>query len=194
MTFKRRCRAYDLLRLCQGQINLQVPFEVAGSSSAQVVVTYNPASRVPRLTKFLWRLRSRRSSPFIRPQGTDPIIQNFPDYSLNKAANPIARGGVAILYAAPGSGNWLIPWQQASRAIRTAIQAYTSTRTLVLLRHGVQAQDFQRIRLLELWLRRQEATWTVGVPANSPTGAVTLTCTDSARAAVKHRRGTIYVK
>ena len=31
-------------------------------------------------------------------EGSDAIIQNFPDYSLNNAGNPIARGGIVILY------------------------------------------------------------------------------------------------
>ncbi len=165
-----------------GQINLQVPFEVSGSSSAQVVVTYNGVKSAPVTVSVAPAQPAFFTSTAL---GTDPIIQNFPDYSLNKAANPIARGGVAILYGT-GIGKLAYTLATGQPGI-VPPSSYTSTYSCSFGGQTSSAYAYWNYGFVG------EATWTVGVPTNSPTGAVTLTCTDSVSGA-KTQAGTIYVK
>ena len=70
-----------------GQLNVQAPYELAGASEAQMVVTVN----------------SQASEPIAVPvaathPGFFPRVWNQ-DGTVNSAANPAARGSIVILYA-----------------------------------------------------------------------------------------------
>jgi uncharacterized protein (TIGR03437 family) len=165
-----------------GQINLQVPFEVASGATAQVVVTYNGVSSAPVTVNVTKATPSFFTST---PLGTDAIIQNFPDYSLNKVTNPASRGGVVILYGT-GIGKLAYPLNTGQPGT-VPPSSYSSTYTCSFGGKSTSAYAYWNYGYVG------EATWTVGVPADAPTGAVDLTCTDTGSGAVTPK-GTIYLK
>jgi uncharacterized protein (TIGR03437 family) len=70
-----------------GQINVEVPFEVAGQSSTSIIVNTGTASAAVSIPV---------ESTLI---GLFPAAANFPSYALNSASNPTAGGDYVILYA-----------------------------------------------------------------------------------------------
>lgn len=70
-----------------GQINVEVPFEVAGKSSTSVVVNTGTASAAVSIPV---------ENTLI---GLFPAAANYPSYQLNSASNPTAGGDYVILYA-----------------------------------------------------------------------------------------------
>ena len=77
-----------------GQINAQVPFEMAGQSSSNVVVTYASAASAPVNV----RIGAARPGIFVRPGSSQGIIQHV-DGSLNSSSNAVARGQAVVVYA-----------------------------------------------------------------------------------------------
>ena len=165
-----------------GQLNIQVPFEVAGKTSTQVVVNYYGSASAPVTVS----VAATQPSFFtFTAEGKDAIIQNFPDYSLNNASNPIARGGVVILY---GTGIGKLPYAlPTGQPGVVPPSTYASTYSCSFGGQTASAYGYWNYGFVG------EATWTVAVPANTPTGAVALTCTDSASGGTT-QQGTIYVK
>jgi uncharacterized protein (TIGR03437 family) len=165
-----------------GQLNVQVPFEVAGKSSTQVVVNYYGSKSAPVAVT----VASAQPTFFtFTAEGKDAIIQNFPDYSLNNANNPIARGGVAILY---GTGIGKLSYALATgQPGIVPPSSYVSAYSCSFGGQTASAYGYWNYGFVG------EATWTVTVPSNSPTGAVALTCTDSVSGA-STQPATIYVK
>ncbi len=164
-----------------GQINLQVPFEVAGKTSTQVVVNnYGSQSAPVKLTVV-------PSQPAFFIFAGTVIAQNFPDYSLNTAANPIARGGVVVLY---GTGVGKLPYSLA-----TGQPGVVPPSTYVTPPYSCSFGGSTIAPLYTYWYYGFVglATWTVTVPTNAPPGSVTLTCTDTATGA-STQQGTIYLK
>ncbi len=101
-----------------GQINLQVPYELAGQSFADVVVTFNGvASAAPE------RVRLAVTHP-----GLYPGVFNQ-DGSVNSAANPAAPGSVIVLFA---TGQGLT--RPASQTGRAAEGTYPEPEASVALR------------------------------------------------------------
>jgi uncharacterized protein (TIGR03437 family) len=82
-----------LLYLSSGQINCQVPFELAGTTSAQVTVTNGTATSSPSTVT----LAASAPGIFVG-SGTQGAVLNQ-DYSANSAANPAARGAVVQIFA-----------------------------------------------------------------------------------------------
>ena len=80
----------------QGQLNVIVPYEVAGQSSVNAVVAYQGNASAPFLTPVA------ASKPTIftdNSSGTGQgAILNYPDYSGNGPANPVARSGYIFIY------------------------------------------------------------------------------------------------
>lgn len=165
-----------------GQLNVQVPFEVAGKTTTQVVVNYYGSKSAPVAVS----VASAQPSFFtFTPAGTDAIIQNFPDYTLNSASNPIARGGVVILY---GTGIGKLSYSVGTGQPGIVPPAtYVSTYSCSFGGQTASAYGYWNYGFVG------EATWTVTVPASSPTGAVALTCADSVSGATT-QQGTIYLK
>jgi uncharacterized protein (TIGR03437 family) len=165
-----------------GQINLQVPFEVAGKTSTNVVVEFygsrSAAVAVP--------VTATQPAFFtFTPLGTDAIAQNFPDYSLNAAANPAARGSVVLLYGT-GLGSLGYPLTTGQPGV-VPPSSYSSKYSCSFGGATSSAYAYWNYGFVG------EATWTVTVPSTAPTGAVQLTCTDSASGA-STQQGIIYIK
>jgi uncharacterized protein (TIGR03437 family) len=165
-----------------GQLNIQVPFEVAGKTSTKVVVDYlgsrSDAVNVPVVP-------AQPAFFTFTPAGTDVISQNFPDFSLNGAANPIARGGIALLY---GTGLGQLGYALATGEPGVVPPpTYASTHSCSVGGKTTPAYVYWNYGFVG------EAIWTVTVPGDAPTGAVSLTCTDSATGTTT-QPGLIYVK
>ena len=164
-----------------GQINLQVPFEVAGKSSTQVVVNNYGSKSVPVTLSVV------PSQPAFFIYNGAVIAQNFPDYSLNTAANPVARGGVVVLY---GTGVGQLPYSLA-----TGQPGVVPPSSYVPPPYSCSFGGSATAPLYTYWYYGFVglATWTVTVPSNAPSGSVPLTCTDSVSGA-STQQGIIYVK
>jgi uncharacterized protein (TIGR03437 family) len=165
-----------------GQLNFQAPFELTGKTSTQVVVNYygsaSAAVTVPVVP-------TQPAFFTFTPLGADAIAQNFPDYSLNSATNPIARGGIVLLYGT-GLGNLGYPLATGQPGT-VPPSSYSSKYSCSFGGQSASAYAYWNYGFVG------EATWTVTVPSGAPTGAVTLTCTDSASGATT-QQGTIYIK
>jgi len=153
------------------QLNVQVPFELAGKTSAQLVVYLNgkPSAAVT--------VAIQPVSPglfTVQTSGTGPAVALHPDYSANSAANPASRGTVILLY-----GTGLGPTSPAgitgkaaphAEPLAITVSQYWPTITI----GGVSASvEFSGL-----------APWFVGlwqvnvtVPANAPTGEQPLVLT-----------------
>jgi uncharacterized protein (TIGR03437 family) len=165
-----------------GQLNIQVPFEVAGKTVTSVVVNFLGSQSIPVSVPVA---PAQPAFFTFTPLGTDAIIQNFPDYSLNSVTNPVARGGVAILY---GTGLGKLPYTLATGQPGVVPSStYSSTYSCSFGGQTASAYGYWNYGFVG------EATWTATVPNNSPTGAVPLTCTDTVSGA-STQQGTIYVK
>jgi uncharacterized protein (TIGR03437 family) len=164
-----------------GQINLQVPFEVAGKTSTQVVVNNNGSRSAPVTLSVV------PSQPAFFIYNGAVIAQNFPDYSLNTATNPVARGGVVVLY---GTGVGKLPYSLA-----TGQPGVVPPATWVTAPYSCSFGGAATAPLYTYWYYGFVglATWTVTVPSNAPPGSVTLTCTDTVSGA-STQQGTIYIK
>ena len=165
-----------------GQLNLQVPFEVAGKSSTKVVVNFfgsqSDAVSIPVVP-------AQPAFFTFTPAGTDAIIQNFPDFSLNSASNPVAKGGITLLYGTGlGKLNYALATGQPGVVPPST---YASTYSCSFGGKTSSAYVYWNYGFVG------EAIWTATIPADAPTGAVTFTCTDSATGA-STQPGTIYVK
>jgi uncharacterized protein (TIGR03437 family) len=77
-----------------GQINAQVPFEVAGQSTANVVVSYGLAASQPVSIP----IGAAHPGIFTVPGSSQGIIQNQ-DGTLNSPTNQVPRGQAIVIYA-----------------------------------------------------------------------------------------------
>jgi uncharacterized protein (TIGR03437 family) len=77
------------------QLNVQVPFELAGKTSAQLVVYLNGKPSAA-LTVAIQPVSPGLFT--VQTSGTGPAVALHPDYSANSAANPAGRGTVILLY------------------------------------------------------------------------------------------------
>ncbi len=77
-----------------GQLNFQVPFEVAGKTSTQVVVNYLGSASAPVTVPVV------PSQPlfFTFPGTTNVKAYNLPSYTLNTAQTPAPRGSYVEVY------------------------------------------------------------------------------------------------
>ncbi|MDE3197671.1 MAG: hypothetical protein KGN84_15080, partial [Acidobacteriota bacterium] len=165
-----------------GQINLQVPFEVAGKTSTKVVVNYNGSQSAPVT------LQVAQAQPafftLLADGKADSIAANFPDNTFNGAANPIAAGGYVTLYGT-GIGN-LYPLATGAQGI-VPPTSYSSMATCSFAGKFANAYEYWVANLVGL------ASWTVQVPSSLPSGPVSVTCTDT-RSGAPTQQGTVYVK
>ncbi|MFB3778210.1 MAG: SBBP repeat-containing protein [Bryobacteraceae bacterium] len=82
-----------LFYVCAGQINVQVPYEVAGKAAVSVSVTYNGASSAALSVPVVV------SHPGVFVYNDRAIITNNATGALITAENPIARGGDVVVWA-----------------------------------------------------------------------------------------------
>ena len=106
-----------LLFASAGQINFQVPYELAGQASSELVVTFNGAASAPE------RMRLSATHPGLYP---GVFNQNG---TPNSPANPAAAGSVIVLFAT-GQG----VTRPASQTGRAAEGAYPEPEAQVTLR------------------------------------------------------------
>ncbi len=78
----------------QDQINAQVPYEMTGQSSANLVVTYQQSASQPVNIP----VGQARPGIFVYPGTSQGLILN-PDGSLNGSTNPATRGQVVTIFA-----------------------------------------------------------------------------------------------
>jgi uncharacterized protein (TIGR03437 family) len=168
-----------------GQINLQVPFEVAGKTSTTMVVTYfgspSAAITVPVLP-------SQPSLYTANSSGTGPVsAYNLKDSTLNTAQNPAARGDLVLVFGTGiGKVSYDIPTGQGAPAPPAGFTGNYSFRIggspITPALFGGWAPTFAGF-----------AQWDLQIPANSATGAVSITVTDST-GAVSQPGATIFVQ
>ena len=175
--------AAPLFFVFDNQINLQVPFEVAGRTSTQVVVTYNgnvsSAVTVPVLTE-------QPAFFTVTPQGTDSIVVNQ-DGTVNTAKNPALRGSYVTAY---GTGVGKVSYSVGTgQTAPIAPVSYTGNYTVTLGNHFPIAALYAGWTPTTVGL----AQWTFQIPNDSPTGKVTLVATDTVTG-ISTQTGTLFVQ
>ncbi len=84
----------------QDQINAQAPFEIAGASAAEIVVSYQFAPGAPATVP----VATANPAMFTFPDGTSTIALNQ-DGTLNTAADPAPRDTIVAIF---GTGQGLV--------------------------------------------------------------------------------------
>jgi uncharacterized protein (TIGR03437 family) len=173
-----------LVFVSAGQINLQVPFEVAGKTTTRVVVNYNGSTSPPISVPV------KAAEPaFFMLNATDPFAANA-DYAanpkVNSSSNPAARGTVISVYGT-GVG-------QPSYTIGTGNPApgppagFTGNHSCTLGTQTISV-PFAGWTPTAVGL----AQWSFVIPSDAATGAVSLKCTDKTSGA-STQSATIYIK
>jgi uncharacterized protein (TIGR03437 family) len=161
-----------------GQLNLQVPFELAGKTSTMVQVNYLGSLSAPVKVAVV----PAQPAFFTYSGGT--IVGNQ-DYSLNTAKNPAARGSVVSIYGT-GIG-------QSSYTVVTGQGApdppagYTGGNQCLLNGTTLVNVAFTGWTPTAVGL----AQWSMVLPTGGPTGMVTVTCTAPSGATTQ--QGNIYI-
>ena len=97
--------AAPLLYAVAGQVSAIVPFEVAGKQQTVIEFQYNPGGGAAVVSNTA-TVPVAASAPAIfalNEAGSGPgAIQNYPDYSINSASNPVAAGGYIFVYGTGG--------------------------------------------------------------------------------------------
>jgi uncharacterized protein (TIGR03437 family) len=167
-----------------GQINLQVPFEVAGKTSTKVVVNYlgsvSAAVTVPVVSA---------QPAFFLINATDPFAANA-DYATNPKPNSVtnaaARGSVISVY---GTGVGKVSYDIATGSPAPGPPGgFTGGYTCTLGGKSMTV-PFAGWTPTSVGL----AQWSFVIPTDSATGAVSLKCTDSISGA-STQTATIYIK
>lgn len=166
-----------------GQLNVQVPFEVAGKRTTQVQINYN-GSLSDKITVPV--VASQPAFFTFTPAAADSLAFGGPEYNLNTVTNATARGQVVVMYGTGlGKLSYDVPTGTGAGA---APAGYTGgnncsiggTKTVPAAYTG---WVFGFVGL---------AQWNIAIPADSPTGKVTITCTDPNGNSTQ--TGTLYIK
>jgi uncharacterized protein (TIGR03437 family) len=164
-----------------GQLNFQAPFELAGKSSTQVVISYSGNQSVPLTVP----VAAEQPTFFtITPQGPDSIGVNL-DFTINSTQNPAARGSVVTFY---GTGFGMPSYPIVTGAPAPAPPSgYTGNYTCMVGTTTVNA----------LYAGYTPTTvglvqFNVPIPADAPTGAVPIVCTSPSGASTQ--QGTVNIK
>lgn len=166
-----------------GQINLQVPFEVAGKKTTQVVVGYQGSFSAPITVPVV-----AAQPAFFMLSATDPFAANS-DFAANpapnSAKNPAGRGTVFSVYGT-GLGN-LYPVPTGVGAPGPPASYLTNYRCQL----GAQTLQIP----FAGWTPTAVglAQWSFVIPTDAATGAVTVKCTDGNTGA-STQSATIYIK
>ena len=111
------------------QINAQVPFEVSGLSSVEVVVEYNGAPSAPAVVDVV------ATHPELHPN-----MVNFPASTINSNTNRIAKGGAVLLFA---TGQGLVDPAIESGALAPGAEPFPRPKSPVSVTvGGIPAQVF----------------------------------------------------
>ena len=166
-----------------GQLNVQVPFEVAGKRSTQVQVNYN-GSLSDKITVPV--VASQPAFFTFTPAAADSLAFGTPDFALNTATNATARGGVMVMF---GTGFGKLSYDVPTGAgAGPAPAGFTGGHTCtygdtvsVAAAYAGWAQGFVGF-----------AQWNIPIPANAPTGKVSIVCKDPNGNSTQ--TGTLYIK
>lgn len=165
-----------------GQLNLQVPFEVAGKKTTQVQVNFN-GSLSDKITVPV--TASQPAFFTLTPAGADSLAYGAPDYALNTATNATARGGVVVLY---GTGLGKVYDVTTGAGAGAPPAGYTGGNSCTL--GGTKTTPAAYTGWVFGFVGL--AQWNVAIPADSPTGKVTVKCTDGNGNSTQ--TGTLYIK
>ncbi len=151
------------------QLNVQVPFELAGKKTTNVLVDYYGS----RSTAASVAVAASQPALFVYSGGA---IAGNQDYSLNTSTNAAARGSVISLY---GTGLGKLSYD-----VQTGIGApgppagYTGGNTCVLGGSKSVPVAFAGWTPSAVGL----AQWSFVIPSDSPTGTVSVKCSDASGA------------
>jgi uncharacterized protein (TIGR03437 family) len=165
-----------------GQLNLQVPFEVAGKASTKVVVNYfgSPSAAVTVPVTPV-------QPGFFTFDGKAVIAFNLSDHTINTAQNPAARGTFVEIY---GTGVGKVSYPNATgQGAGVFPSGYTGNYTYTIGGSASAPAPFGGWTPGSVGL----AQWDLQVPANSATGGVPVVVTD-ASGAVSQPGAIVYVK
>jgi uncharacterized protein (TIGR03437 family) len=166
------------------QLNFQVPFEVAGKSSTQVVVNYLGSSSAPVPVKVV---PSQPSFFTINSDGKTAIAVNLTDHTLNTAQNPAARGSYVEVY---GTGVGKVSYTVLTgQGAPGPPSGYTGNYTYSIGGTPAAPAYFGGWTPTAVGL----AQWDLLIPAGAPTGAVSIMVQD-ASGATTQPNAIIYVK
>jgi uncharacterized protein (TIGR03437 family) len=168
-----------------GQINLQVPFELAGKTSTQVVVSYLGSASDPITVPVV-----AAQPAFFMLNATDPFAANA-DYGTNpkpnSATNPAARGSLVSVY---GTGVGKVSYDVPTGAGAPGpAPGFTGGYTCMLGGGTAFSVPFAGWTPTSVGL----AQWSFIIPGDVSTGAVSLKCTNTANGA-STPSVTIYIK
>jgi uncharacterized protein (TIGR03437 family) len=168
------------------QINLQVPFEVAGKTTTSMIVNYlgspSPAVNVPVLPVQPALYTANYS-------GTGPVIAfHLKDGTLNTAQNPAAKGDYILLYGTGiGTVSYAVLTGQAAPAPPAG---FTGNYTFSIggsasapALYGGWAPNYAAF-----------AQWDLQIPTSSASGQVPIIVTDTATGASSQTGATLFVK
>ena len=165
-----------------GQLNVQVPFELAGKKTTQVQVSFN-GSLSDKVTVPV--TASQPAFFTLTPAGADSLAYGAPDYALNTAATATARGGVVVLY---GTGLGKVYDVATGAGAGAPPAGYTGGNSCTL--GGTKTTPAAYTGWVFGYVGL--AQWNVAIPADSPTGKVTVKCTDGNGNSTQ--TGTLYIK
>ncbi len=167
-----------------GQLNFQVPFEVAGETTTQVVVNYYGSPSAPVSVPVV------PSQPlFFTYAGTTNVkAYNLPGYTLNSAQNPAPRGTYVEVYGTGvGKVSYTILTGQGAPDIPSG---FTGNYTYSIGGSAQAAALFGGYTPTAAGL----AQWDVEIPMNIGTGAVSIIVQDSTGASNQVQNATIFVQ
>ncbi|HTA43160.1 MAG TPA: hypothetical protein VK789_11975, partial [Bryobacteraceae bacterium] len=169
-----------------GQINLQVPFEVAGKTSTKMVVSYLGS---PSTTIQVPVVAVQPAFFTADSSGKGEVsAANFPDYSINSAQNPIAAGGIVEIYGTGvGKVSYSVVTGQGAPAFPSG---FTGNYTYTVGNSAPANALFGGWTPGFVGL----AQWDLQIPAGTPSGPVSIKVTDTATGASSQAGTTIYVK
>jgi uncharacterized protein (TIGR03437 family) len=165
------------------QLNLQVPFEVAGKKTTQVVVNYLGSASAPVTVPVL------AVQPALYTSCSGAVCaRNLADGTINSAQNPAAAGTYVELYGTGvGVLSYTFPTGQGAPGPPAA---YQSTYTYTMGGSPSAAAYFAGWTPTEAGL----AQWDLLVPANIGTGAVSVVVTDTVSGASSQPGAKVFVK
>jgi uncharacterized protein (TIGR03437 family) len=166
------------------QINLQVPFEVAGKTSTQVVVSYLGSASDPITVPVV-----AAQPAFFMLSATDPFAANA-DYGTNpkpnSATNPAARGSVLSVY---GTGVGKVSYDVPTGVGAPGPAAGFTGGYNCSLGPNTFSVPFAGWTPTSVGL----AQWSFVIPADAPTGAVNFKCTNTV-SGYSTQTATVYIK
>jgi len=165
-----------------GQLNFQVPFEVAGKSTTQVVVNYlgSPSAAVP--------VPVVPSQPLFFQSCNGLCAVNLPSRALNTAQNPAPRGSFVEVYGTGvGKVSYTILTGQAAPGLPAN---FTGSYTYSIGGSASAPATFGGWTPTATGL----AQWDLQIPQNAASGAISVVVQDASGANNQAQGATIFVQ